>query len=53
MLAGGTAMRGVANAVGPAVYDRFGIGVVGLTSAALVGVVLVLLAAAVREPGRA
>ncbi len=53
MLAAGTAMRGVADAVGATLYDRGGIGVVGLTSAALVAVVLVLLAVVVREPVRA
>lgn len=53
MLAAGTAMRGVANVVGTSLYDLGGIGVVGLTSAALAMVVLVLLAVAVREPARA
>jgi hypothetical protein len=52
MLAGGTAMRGVANAVGANLYDAGGIETVGLASAAVVVVVLGLLAFAVREPSR-
>jgi MFS transporter, DHA1 family, inner membrane transport protein len=52
MLAAGTALRGVADAVGAILYDAGGIATVGLTSAVVVGVVLVLLAVAVREPGR-
>jgi predicted MFS family arabinose efflux permease len=52
MLAAGTAMRGVANGVGAVLYDAGGIEVVGLTSAAVVAVVLGLLAVAVREPSR-
>ena len=50
MLAAGTAMRGVADAVGAMLYDAGGIATVGLTSAAVVAVVLALLVAAVREP---
>ena len=52
MLAAGTAMRGVADAVGATLYDAGGISAVGLTSAAVVAVVLGLLAFAVREPER-
>ena len=53
MLAAGTAMRGVADAVGAMLYDAGGITAVGLTSAAVVAVVLGLLGVAVREPVRA
>lgn len=52
MLAAGTAMRGVADAVGALLYDASGIAGVGLTSAAMVAVVLLLLGVAVREPAR-
>ena len=52
MLAAGTAMRGVADAVGATLYDAGGISAVGLTSASVVAVVLGLLVFAVREPGR-
>jgi predicted MFS family arabinose efflux permease len=50
MLAAGTAMRGVADVVGATLYDAGGIAAVGLTSAAVVAVVLGLLVVAVREP---
>jgi DHA1 family inner membrane transport protein len=53
MLAGGTAMRGVANAVGALLYEAGGIEVVGLASASVVVVVIGLLVVAVREPGKA
>jgi MFS transporter, DHA1 family, inner membrane transport protein len=52
MLAAGTAMRGVADAVGASLYDAGGISAVGLTSACVVAVVLGLLVFAVREPER-
>jgi len=52
MLAAGTAMRGVADALGPLLFSHGGIGVVGLTSAGLVAVVVVLVVLAVREPPR-
>jgi hypothetical protein len=50
MLAGGTAMRGVADGVGAVLYDLGGISLVGVTSGVIALVVVTLVVVVVREP---
>ncbi len=52
MLAAGTVMRGVSDALGGVLFDLGGITAVGLTSAGMVAAVLLVLVVGVREPER-
>ncbi len=52
MLAAGTVMRGVSDALGGVLFDHGGITAVGLTSAGMVAAVILVLVVGVREPER-